>query len=174
MKYLLSFCFFCVSLHCFGVLSEEEMQKADEISWPAGVISVFYGDSKTKKETLFRQAFQKVEESKLSVEQKIHRCMFILMRMNGQGLQYASYEFCRFLVSPKYLEDVAFYLLNYVKPTFEKTFELDQYKYMRNRERVLTALKLISDNVMKVLDKKQRHRILRIYNPFAKQACRLN
>ncbi len=74
--------------------------------------------------------------------------------MNGQGLEDLQYKLCEFLVLPKYLEAAALYLLNYAKFTHEKFFEWDENKYMHNRERIWTTLKLIGDNIEKVSDKK--------------------
>ncbi len=68
MKRLLSFCFLCVSLYCFGLLSEEQIREADEIGWPANVISVLYGGAKSEEEDFFRQAFRRVEASSLNNE----------------------------------------------------------------------------------------------------------
>ena len=153
MKRLLVFWFFCVSLRCFGMLSEEQIQEIDRVGWPEDMVRILHRGTESDKEDFFKRAFEKVEKSRLSDEQKVYRYIFILANIRRYISKISAQKFYEFLTSPKYFEQIVLYLLNYVEDPEAAQLKFDVIKYRCNRDKILTALRLLAKNEGSLLDR---------------------
>ena len=170
MKGLLSFCFFCVSLHCFGMLTDEEMQKADDFSWPEDIIPALYGGNKDTKEDFFVRAFESVRRSSLIDEQKIHLYLWLLIGAESNKLTIARDKIYEFFSSSENLLQLCSYLLSYVEDPEAQILEWNEADYISNRDRILKALYIIRDSVKRLSPGIPRRQIIHIYNQLALKA----
>lgn len=170
MKRLLFFWFFCVSLHCFGMLSEEQIREADDFPRPKEPISSLLSRERSTVEGYFIKFCEGVKTSDLIPEQKVHLYVWIFYCACIHELEQTQGEVYSLLTDTVGIEQVALYLLNFVDNPRAEILQWNVQKYIQNRGPILAAMTLIRDNVGKLTDKETRRLIIHRYNQLGRDS----